>query len=122
MSENGTASSTMAVFTADGGRTGFEVYVGEHRNRNLGTRGHVGASLLHLRRHEHALERIEVFAKITRVTDADRIAFAPLDRGCNSLPSDGGFDDVVHIADGETIASGFFAVHSEIQVVAARRP
>ena len=96
----------LAVFVADGGRAGFVADVGEHRDGTCGDRGasapiapsHSLSPLIG-QRHEHALERIEVFAEIARVTDADRITLAAFDGGGDGLAADGGFDDVVHVAD-----------------------
>ena len=78
------------------------------------------AGLRHRRRgDEHALECVEVFAEIPRVADADRVALAAFDGRGDGLSADGGLDDVVHIADAQAVARGRFAVHVEVEEVAA---
>src|SRR5437870_5092849 len=69
--------------------------------------------------HKNAFEGVEIFAEVTGVADADGIALAAFDRGGNGFSADGRFDDVIHVADGETVASSGFAFDSEIEEVAA---
>ena len=69
--------------------------------------------------HEHALERVEVFAKIAGIADIDRIALAAFDRGGDGLAADGGFDDVVHVADAQAVARGGFAIDVKIEEITA---
>ena len=68
-----------AVLAANRGRAGFVMDVGQHRNR------HLRASR---RRHQHALKRVEVLAKIARVPRVDWIALAAFHGGGDVLATD----------------------------------
>ena len=70
---------------------------------------------------EHALEGVEVFAEIAGVAHVDRITLAPFDGRSDGLAADGGFDDVVHVADAQAVARGGFAIHVEVEEIAAGR-
>src|SRR5437763_768809 len=68
---------------------------------------------------EDSLERVEVFTKITRIPDINRVAFAAFDGGRDRFAPDGGFNNIVYIAHGETVTSGFDALDVEIEKIAA---
>src|SRR5439155_8236165 len=69
--------------------------------------------------HEHALERVEVLAKVARVARVNRIAFTAFHRGGDVLAADGALNDIVHITDLQSVARGGFAINSEIKKVTA---
>ena len=71
------------------------------------------------RRDEHTLERIEVFAEITRVTHRDGVTLASFDGRGNRFAADGRFDDVIHVTHGEAVARGGLAFDFEIEEVTA---
>ena len=71
-----------------------------------------GIAAIRAHRHgdKHALQRIEVFAEIARVADVDGITLAAFDGRRDGLAANGGFNDVVYIADGEAVTRCGFAV------------
>src|SRR4029077_10611670 len=72
-------------------------------------------------RDKHALERVEVFAKISRVSRIDRITLASFDCSRDILSADGRFNDVVYIANFQSVTRSRFAIHSKIQEITANR-
>src|SRR5439155_13713087 len=71
--------------------------------------------------HEHALKSVDVLAKIARVSCVDRITFSAFHSRGDVFATDGGFDDVVDVADFKAVARGRFAVHIEVEEIAADR-
>src|SRR5205807_4897066 len=49
----------------------------------------------------------------------DRITFAAFHRGRNVFAADGALDDVVHVTDFQSVARSGFAVHIEVEEIAA---
>ena len=98
------------IFAAHFGRASFVTDIGKERD------GHLRASR---RWNEHAFERVDVLAKIARVSRVDRITLAAFHGGCDVFAADGRLDDVIHIADFEAVARGGFAVDSEIEKITA---
>src|SRR5438477_11059225 len=85
----------LAVLAADGRRTGLVIDVGQKLDGHL---------LPAWRRDEDALDRPEILPEIARVPRANWIALAAFNRGCDGLAADGGFNDVVHVLNRQTIA------------------
>src|SRR5207249_3156633 len=100
----------LAVLAAHRRRTRFVMDIGQHRDRDL---------CACRRGNEHALERVEVFAKVARITRVHRITLTPFHGGRNVLAADGGFDDVVDVADSQAVTRGRFAVDGEIEKISA---
>ena len=100
----------LRVFVADGRRAGLIADVRKQGDGHLRAGGG---------RHQHPLESVEVFPEIAGVADVDRITFAPLDGRSDGLAADGALDDVVHVADAQTVARRGFAIHVEVEEVTA---
>src|SRR5215467_8393486 len=70
---------------------------------------------------QHTLERVEVFSKIACVARIHRVTLATFYCGGDVLAADRRLDDVVYIANLESIARSRFAIHGKIKEIAPDR-
>src|SRR5689334_20628425 len=61
------------------------------------------------------------FLAASRIPHADGITLAALDGRRNSLPSNGGFDDVVHVPHRQSVTGRCLALYCEVEEVTACR-
>ncbi len=101
----------LAILVADGGRPGAVGQVCNLADGNL--RPGRGGD-------EDPFQGVEVASIIPRIADADGVPLPPLHRGCNGVAADGRLDDVVHVADRESVPCRRLAVHGKVQKVAPR--
>lgn len=65
---------------------------------------------------------IEPFAQLARIADADGVAFPAFDGGCQTLAADRDFNDVLNVADANSVPCGGFAVDLVFEVRLADEP
>ena len=71
---------------------------------------------------EDALERFHILSQITRVSNINRIAFTAFHGPGHILPANSGFNDILHVSNGEAITGSGGAVHVDIDIVPSRDP
>jgi len=110
---NKNETDELAIFIADIRRPGLVSKIGQFTQWHLRAGG---------RGHKHALELVQVIAKIARITDADGIAFTTFHGGGNGVAANGCFNGVIDIANGQAMARGGLAIDGEIEEITAGRP
>src|SRR5439155_18152877 len=100
----------LTVLVTNARRSGAIIDIRDERNGNL----RAGWC-----RNQYSLKRIEILPEVGGVTRANRITFARFNSCCNRFSANRRFNNIIHVARGQSIPRSCFAVHVEIEKVTA---